>query len=58
MDNIKLFVKNGKEFETQIRTVRIYSQDIEMEFRIEKCAVQIMKSKKKTKHDDGIELPN
>ena len=33
MDDIKLFVKDEREFET---LVRIYSQDIGMEFSIEK----------------------
>ena len=36
MDDIKIFAKNEKELETLIRTVRIYSQDIGMEFSIEK----------------------
>ena len=36
MDNIKLFAKNEKELETLIHAVRIYSQDIGMEFGIEK----------------------
>ena len=39
MDNIKLFAKNEKELKTLIQTVRIYSQDIGMEFSIEKCAM-------------------
>ena len=43
MDNIKLLVKNEKESETQIQTVRIYNQDIGMEFGIEKCAMPLMK---------------
>ena len=30
--NIKLLVKNEKELETRMQTVRIYSQDVEMEF--------------------------
>ena len=34
MDDIKLFAKNKKEMETLIRSVRIYRQDIGMEFRI------------------------
>ena len=38
MDDIKLFLKNVKELETLIHVMRIYSQDIEMEFSIEKCA--------------------
>ena len=36
MDDIKLFAKNEKELETLIHALRIYSQDIGMEFGIEK----------------------
>ena len=57
MDDIKLFEKNEKELETLIHTVRIYSQDIGMEFNIEKCALLVMKSGKRHL-TDGIELPN
>ena len=57
MDNIKLFAKNEKELETLIHTVRIYSQDIGIEFGIEKCALLVMKSGKRHM-TDGIELPN
>ena len=35
MDDIKLFGKNEKELEILIHAVRIYSQEIEMEFGIE-----------------------
>ena len=38
VDDIELFAKNEKEMKTWIQTVRIYSQDIEMEFGKEKCA--------------------
>ena len=57
MDDIKLLAKNEKELETLIHTVRIYSQDIGMEFGIEKCAMLVMKSGKQHM-TDGIELPN
>ena len=57
MDDIKLFAKNEKELETQIHTVRIYSQDIGMEFGIEKCAMLIIKNGKR-QLTDGMELPN
>ena len=57
MDDIKLFAKNEKELETLIRTVRIYSQDIGMEFSIEKCALLVMKRGKRHLTDE-IELPN
>ena len=57
MDDIKLFAKNEKELEIQIHAVRIYSQDIVMEFGIEKCALLVMKSGKRHL-TDAIELPN
>ena len=44
IDDIKLFAKNEKVLVTLIHVVRIYSQDIEMEFMIEKCAMLVMKS--------------
>ena len=47
MDDIKLFAKDEKELETLIHAVRIYSQDIGMEFGIEKCAMLVMKSGKR-----------
>ena len=47
MDDIKLFAKNEKELLILIQTVRIYSQDIEMEFGIENCTMLIMKSSKR-----------
>ena len=34
MDDIKIFAKNEKEVETLIQTIKIYSQDMGMEFRI------------------------
>ena len=52
MDDI---FKNEKELETLIYTVRKYSQDIGMEFGIEKCA---MLGRKNGHMTDGMELPN
>ena len=57
MDDIKLFAKNEKELETLIHAVRIYSQDIGMEFGREKCAMLVMKSGKRHL-TDGMEQPN
>ena len=45
-DDIKLFVRNEKELETLIQAVRIYCENIGIEFRMEKCAMLIMKSGK------------
>ena len=56
-NDIKLFAKNEKELETLIYGVRIYNQDIGMEFGIEKCAMLVMKSDK-WHMTDGMELPN
>ena len=57
MDDIKLFPKNEKELETLIHSVRIYTQDIGMEFGIEKCALIVMKRGKR--HiTNGKKLPN
>ena len=57
MDDIKLFAKNEKELENLIHAVRIYIQDIGMEFGIEKCAMLVIKSGKRHL-TDGMELPN
>ena len=53
MDDIKRFAKKEKELETLIQTVRIYRQDIGMEFGKEKYA---MKSRKR-QITERIELP-
>ena len=45
MDVIKLFAKIEKELETLILVVRIYSQDIGMEFGIKMCHVNNEKQK-------------
>ena len=57
MDNIKLFAKKKKELQTLIQTVRIYSQDIGMEFGVEKCAMLVMTSGKRHLIE-GVELQN
>ena len=41
MDNIKLFMKNEKELESLTQIIRIYCQDIGIEFGIDKCAILI-----------------
>ena len=57
MDGIKIFAKNEKELETLIHAVRIYCQDIGMEFVIEKYAMLVMKSGKRHMIY-GMDLPN
>ena len=57
MDGIKLFAKNEKEWETLIQTVWMYSEDIGMEFGIEKYTTLVMKSGK-WHMTEGLKLPN
>ena len=38
MYGIKIFSKNEKELKAPIQTIKVSSQDIGMEFGIEKCA--------------------
>ena len=57
MNFIKLFAKNEKEWETLIQAMRIYSQDIGMEFSIEKYAMLMMRNGKRHM-TERIELPN
>ena len=47
MDDIKVFSNNEKEMNTLIQAIRIYNQDIEMEFSTENFAVLITKSMKR-----------
>ena len=47
MYDINQFDKNEKELETLVQTIRIYSNDIGMEFAIEKWVELIMKSEKR-----------
>ena len=57
MNDIKLFSKNEKETETLIQRVRIESDNIGMEFAIEKCAILIMRMEKRH-WTEGMELTN
>ena len=57
MDDIKLFGRGINEIDTLVQTVRIVSNDIRMEFGIEKCAL-INIQRGKVTATDGIQLPN
>ena len=57
IDEIKLFAKiKKKELDKLIQIIKIHSQDVGMEFGIEKWAMFIMKSRKQI--IEGIELQN
>ena len=57
MNDIKLFANNEKELENKRHTLRIYSQDIGMEFGLEKCAMLKFKSRKRYRKE-RMKLPN
>ena len=43
MDDLKLYAKNEKGLESLVQTVWIFSDDIGMEFGIDKCAALVLK---------------
>jgi len=43
MDDLKLIAKSEEELQKQIQTVKTFSDDIHMEFRLEKCAKIVFK---------------
>ena len=57
MDDLKLYSRSEKGLDSLIQTVRVFSEDIRMEFGIEKSAMLVMKKGKIVK-SVGIELPD
>ena len=57
MDDLKLHAKNEKSLGSHVHSVRVFSDDIDMEFGIDKCATLVLKRGKITKFD-GISLPD
>jgi hypothetical protein len=43
MDDLKLIAESEEELQKQIQTVKIFSNDIQMEFGLEKCAKMTLK---------------
>ena len=63
MDDLKLFVKNEDQIDSLVNTVKIFSEDIKMEFGLPKCGVLIMKRGKVVRSkgismSDGIMMEN
>mgnify|MGYP001794065188 FL=1 len=56
MDDLKLYGKSENDITSLINTVRIYSNDIGMEFGLDKCATIILKRGKLTRGTD-IQMP-
>ena len=57
MDDLKLYSRSEKGLDSLVQTVRFFSEDIRMEFGIEKCAMLVMEKGKIVK-SVGIELPD
>ena len=55
MDDLRLFAKNKNQIDSLVQTVRIFSEDIGMQFGIKKCGVLIMERGNVTR-TDGIKL--
>ena len=56
MDDLKLYSRNEKELNSLVQTIHILSEDIGMEFGIEKCAM-LVGEKEKIVKSVGIDLP-
>ena len=57
IDDLKLHSRSEKELDSLVQTVHVFSEDVGMEFGMEKCAMSVME-KGKIMKSVGIELPN
>ena len=57
MYDLKLYSRNEKELDSLVQTIRIFNEDIGMEFDIEKCAMLVIEKGKIVK-SVVIELPD
>ena len=57
MGDLELFAKNEERMSILVNTVRIFSEDIKMDFGLPRCRVLIMKREKVVK-SEGISMPN
>ena len=58
MDDIKMLEKSKKEMESLMNTVHVFSDDIGMQFGIEKCAITVLKRGELESRDNNIVLDN
>ena len=57
MDDLKLYAKSETGLDSLVQTVHMFSNDIGMEFGVEKCAVMVIRRGKLARSDDII-LPD
>ena len=55
MDDLKLYAKNDKEIDALVNTVRIFSEDINMQFGLDKCA-KVNINNGKLEEGDALQL--
>ena len=58
MDDLKLYGKSKDDMETLMNTVRVFSDDIGMQFGIDKCAITVIKRGKLDNRNNDIVLGN
>ena len=57
MDDLKLYARSNKEIESLVNTVRIFSDDIHVQFGLDKCAKVII-NRVKLASTENIRLPS
>ena len=57
VDDLKLYSRTEKGLDSLVQTIRVFSEDIGIEFGIEKCAMLVMEKRKIVK-SVSIELPD
>jgi hypothetical protein len=58
MDDLKIYAKSRMELESLMNTVRIFSEDIGMEFGLQKCAILVLKRGKTEEGTDDMIMPD
>ena len=57
MDDLKLYARNQEELESLVEIIHIYSKDVGMELRLDKCKMLALRKGVKIR-SVGIELPD
>ena len=54
MDDLKLYGRNSDQFDGFVHTVRTFSDDIQMKFGLDKCAVEHFVNGRLSGHNSGV----
>ena len=58
MDHLKLFGKTKRDMESLINTVRLFSENVAMQFGVDKCAITVLKRGKLDSSKSDIVFEN